>query len=66
MPKIRRIDIPQPVRVRKYEVDCEALSILLRRQKALTGKSNQDLAEALNEPLTTVEHWFRKDSCFSK
>ena len=65
MPKIRRIDIPQPVRVRKYEVDCEALSILLRRQKALTGKSNQDLAEALNEPLTTVEHWFRKDSCFA-
>lgn len=65
MPEIHRIDIPQPVRVRKYEVDCEALNSLLRKHKALTGKSNKELAEALNEPMTKVEHWFRTDSCFS-
>ena len=65
MPRIRRIDIPQFVRVRKYAVDCEALSRLLRKHKALTGKSNRELSEALNVPVTMVDHWFRKDSCFS-
>lgn len=65
MPKIRRIDIPQLVRVRKYEVDCQRLCDLLREHKRLAGKSNKQLAEALNVPHTQVEHWFRKDSCFS-
>lgn len=65
MPKIRRIDIPQLVRVRKYEVDCERLCSLLREHKRLAGKSNKQLAEVLNVPYTQVEHWFRKDSCFS-
>lgn len=53
------------MKVRKYEVDCEALNSLLRKHKVLTGKSNKELAEALNEPMTKVEHWFRTDSCFS-
>lgn len=65
VPKIRRIDIPQYVRVRKYAVDCEALSRLLRKHKALIGKSNKELSEALNVPVTMVAHWFRKDECFS-
>lgn len=65
MPRIRRIDIPQLVKVRKYEVDCEALNGLLRKHKALTGKSNKALAAALNEPLTKVEHWFRRDASFA-
>lgn len=65
MPKIRRIDIPQLVRVRKYEVDCQRLCDLLREHKRLAGKSNKQLAEALNVPHTQVEHWFRRDSCFS-
>ena len=65
MPQIRRIDIPQLVRVRKYEVDCQRLCDLLREHKRLMGKSNKQLAEALNVPPTQVEHWFRKDSCFS-
>jgi DNA (cytosine-5)-methyltransferase 1 len=65
MPKIRRIDIPQLVRVRKYEVDCQRLCDLLREHKQLTGKSNKQLAETLNVPHTQVEHWFRRDSCFS-
>lgn len=65
MPKIKRIDIPQLVRVRKYEVDCQRLCDLLREHKQLAGKSNKQLAEALNAPHTQVEHWFRRDSCFS-
>lgn len=65
MPKIRRINIPQLVRVRKYEVDCQRLCDLLREHKRLAGKSNKQLAEALNVPNTQAEHWFRKDSCFS-
>lgn len=65
MPEIRRIDIPQLVRVRKYEVDCEKLQNLLREHKKLAGKSNKTLAEALDVPVTMAEHWFRTDSCFS-
>lgn len=65
MPEIRRIDIPQLVRVRKNEVDCERLRNLLRVHKKLTGKSNKALAEALEVPITKVEHWFRTDSCFA-
>jgi DNA (cytosine-5)-methyltransferase 1 len=65
MPRIRRIDIPQLVRVRKYEVDCEGLRELLRTHKRIAGKSNKALAEALGVPATKVEHWFRTDSCFA-
>lgn len=65
MPRIRRIDIPQFVRVRKYDVDCEGLRDLLRTHKRIAGKSNKALAEALGVPVTKVEHWFRTDSCFA-
>lgn len=65
MPEIRRIDIPQLVKVRKYEVDCKKLQSLLREHKKLVGKSNKVLADALDVPVTKVEHWFRTDSCFS-
>lgn len=65
MPKIRKVNIPQLVKVRKYDVDCKKLCVLLRHHKKLTGKSNKALAEALNVTLTKVEHWFRTDSCFS-
>lgn len=65
MPRIQRIDIPQLVRVRKYEVDCERLAILLREHKQRSGKSNKTIADALNVPVTKVEHWFRTDSCFA-
>lgn len=64
-PVIQRIDIPQTVRVRKYEVDCQTLCDLLRKHKAMTGKSNRALSEALDVPITKVEHWFRQDSCFA-
>lgn len=65
MPRIQRIDIPQLVKVRKYEVDRERLQKLLRGQKKCVGKSNKSIAEALGVPVTKVEHWFRTDSCFS-
>lgn len=65
MPKIKRINVPQLVKVRKYEVYCERLCTVLREHKQLTGKSNKAIAEALGVPITKVEHWFRTDSCFA-
>jgi DNA (cytosine-5)-methyltransferase 3A len=54
--------IPQEVRVRKYTCDIEKLKSVLREHKCLT---NREIAEALNKPITLVEHWFRKDDCFA-
>ena len=64
-PKIQRVDIPQTVKVRKYEVDCGLLCQCLRKHKQNSGLSNKDISEALNVPVTKVEHWFRQDDCFS-
>lgn len=55
-------NIPQEVTVRKYTCDLEKLKALLRDSK---NKTNKEIAEELNKPLTLVEHWFRKDNCFS-
>lgn len=60
--EIDMVEIPQKVKVRKYEVDTEKLKSVLREHK---NKSNKIIAESLNKPLTLVEHWFRKDNCFS-
>ena len=64
-PTIKRVDIPQTVKVRKYPVDCDLLCECLRKHKITALISNREIAEALNVPLTKVEHWFRKDDCFS-
>ena len=64
-PFINKIDIPQTVRVRKYEVDCEKLCEVLRDSKRSSGLNNQDIANHLNVPLTKVEHWFRQDKGFA-
>ena len=58
-------EIPQMVRVRKYSVDCESLCDCLREHKAKKKLNNKHIAEYLNVPITMVEHWFRKDKCFS-
>lgn len=50
--------IKQKVWVRKHEVDIEGLQNLLRSHK---NKTNKQIADALNQPITKVEHWFRKD-----
>lgn len=54
--------IPQTVRVRKYTCDIEKFQNCLREHKSLT---NKEIAEALGRPITEVEHWFRRDNCFS-
>jgi site-specific DNA-cytosine methylase len=54
--------IPQAVRVRKYDVDIEWLKSELREHKSL---SNKEIAERLDIPKTTVDHWFRIDNCFA-
>ena len=64
-PTISKIDIPQTVRVRKYEVDSARLCEVLRNCKRSSGLKNQDIAEILNVPLTKVAHWFRQDKCFA-
>lgn len=64
-PTINKIEIPQVVKVRKYEVKSEVLVKVLREQKHKSGLSNQEIADKLNLPLTKVEHWFRTDDCFS-
>ena len=64
-PFIHKIDIPQTVRVRKYDVDCVGLCKLLRDHKTSSGLKNQEIADNLNVPLTKVNHWFRQDKFFA-
>jgi len=55
----------EEVRVRKHEVDITALQYLLREMKAESKKTNRQIAEETNLPITKVEHWFRTDSSFA-
>ena len=50
--------VKQKVWVRKHKVDIEGLQDLLRSHK---NKSNKEISEALKQPITKVEHWFRRD-----
>ena len=56
------MDVPQTVCVRKYDVNIDKLKDVLRSHKHI---SNKEIAEHLDKPITLVEHWFRKDDCFS-
>lgn len=60
--KCNVINIPQEVKVRKYEIDILRLQQLLRSHKNI---SNKEISEKLNIKRTTVDHWFRTDKCFS-
>lgn len=62
---IKKIDIPQIVKVRKYPIDTEKLKQVLRNAKVDNDISNEQLETILDIPITTIEHWFRKDNCFS-
>jgi DNA (cytosine-5)-methyltransferase 1 len=64
-PTIQRVDIPQIVKVRKYEVETDRLCEVLRHHKALKYLTNQDISNCLGVPVTKVEHWFRQDDCFA-
>lgn len=63
--KLIKIEIPQQVKVRKYEVDTESLKALLRDSKIKSKLSNKQIADRLGQPLTLVEHWFKKDNSFA-
>lgn len=56
------LTIPQTVKVRKYDVDIRWLKSELREHKNL---SNKEIAERLDVPKTTVDHWFRPDNSFA-
>lgn len=58
-------EVPQKVLVRKYEVNKEKLSNILREHKKKAKLINKQIAEKLNLPETLVSHWFRKDKSFS-
>jgi DNA-cytosine methyltransferase len=55
----------EQVKVRKHEVDIISLQYLLRQMKSNSGKTNKQIAEETNMPVTKVEHWFRTDSSFA-
>tara|TARA_R110001599_G_scaffold92817_2_gene242635 strand:- start:493 stop:1803 length:1311 start_codon:yes stop_codon:yes gene_type:complete len=55
----------EEVKVRKHEVDLPNLQDLLRESKNQSGKTNKQIAEETNLPVTKVEHWFRTDSSFA-
>ena len=55
----------EEVKVRKHEVNISGLQHLLREMKKESGKTNKQIAEETNMPVTKVEHWFRTDSSFS-
>ena len=62
MIKCEMIPIIQMVRVRKYEVDIKGLQEELKTHKI---KTNKEISDILNKPLTEVEHWFRRDKYFT-
>ena len=55
----------EQVKVRKHEVDTPNLQHLLRVFKSQSKKTNRQIAEETNLPITKVEHWFRTDSSFT-
>lgn len=64
-PQIITHNITQKVYVRKYPVDKEKLKQVLREAKVDSDINNEWLGMCLDVPITTVEHWFRKDNSFS-
>jgi site-specific DNA-cytosine methylase len=55
----------EEVKVRKHEVNISGLQHLLRDMKKESGKTNKQIAEETNMPVTKAEHWFRTDSSFA-
>ena len=62
---IKKIEIPQTVKVRKYPVDTKKLVEVLRDAKIKQDLTNSRIAFELDVPITTVEHWFRRDESFA-
>jgi len=55
----------EQVKVRKHKVDIPNLQHLLKVYKSNSKKTNKQIAEETNMPITKVEHWFRTDSSFA-
>lgn len=64
-PSIQRIDIPQTVKVRKYEVDTDKLCSVLREAKDRAFETAYGISEVLDVSQTKVAHWFRQDDSFA-
>lgn len=64
-PKIIVHNFPQLVKIRKHEVDIEGLKTVLKSTKQKANVTISKIANALGQPKTKVEHWFRNDSSFS-
>jgi DNA (cytosine-5)-methyltransferase 1 len=59
--KVIYYEIPEKVKVRKHKVDIKALKKTLSKRNISIKK----ISKILGVKKTLVEHWFRKDSCFS-
>lgn len=57
--------LPIQVRVRKFKVDEKSLQECLLINKNKIGITIKKISEELKVPKTEVEHWFRRDKCFS-
>jgi len=55
----------EEVKIRKHKVDEKELQTLLRNSKKDIGKTNKQIANETNLPVTKVEHWFRTDNSFA-
>ena len=55
----------EKVKVRKHKVDILLLQQALRTYKQNSKKTNKQIADETNMPITKVEHWFRTDSSFA-
>ena len=55
----------EQVKVRKHEVEITSLQYLLREMKKESCKTNKQIAQETDTPITKVEHWFRTDSSFA-
>lgn len=60
--KICMTKVDFDVKVRKHYVDTKKLCEYLRKHKG--KRTNKQIAEYCNVPVTKVEHWFRRDSSF--
>lgn len=59
--KVIYYEIPEIVKVRKHKVDIEDLKKTLSKRNISIKK----ISKIIGVKKTLVEHWFRKDSCFS-
>ena len=64
-PTIKKVDIPQTVKVRKYEIDTKKLCSVLREAKDRAFETAYGISEVLDVSQTKVAHWFRQDDSFA-